>query len=142
MMLTIQARRLSKKRRKVARGVENSDNLQGLPPRVIHDQIIRVRLRNPKAKRQGSQVFPHASCKGGTSQKIAGPKYRIFDAACSLWIVLSYKVPNVGKVTNRLRCELISAHSRRYSTDRVRFRWLSLERTSSGSINSPRCAAA
>ncbi len=78
----------------------------------------------------------------GGGNQLASLKNRSFNTVGGIKTIPSYKTPYIRKVVSRLGRELIWGHSRGFSPDNLRFTRFSLERTSSASSNSPRCAAA
>lgn len=136
------AQGLEENRRKIAGGMEDSDDLERFLFRIVHDQVVRVRLDNPEPNGQGSQVFSHSSRKRRVGKKVTSAKDCFLDTIGGWGIVLGYETPNVKEIGYGLRSELIFAHPRRVLSDLACFRFLSFECAASGSISSPRCAAA
>ena len=122
--------------------MKNSNDLKGLPLRVVHDPIISIRLHQPEEQRQIRQVFANAAGKRGLRQKCAAFINRGLNSIRRIHAVACDISPDFEEVFGGLGCELITAHAWRFSASQARFLSSIFERTWSESINSPRCAAA
>lgn len=109
---------------------------------IVDDYVVQIRLYNPEADRRWSQLFSHSSHMGRVGKKITSAIDSFLNPVGGGWIVLRDKGPNFEEIGHSLRRELILAHPRRGLSDCTRFNSASLDRTASGSINSPRWAAA
>src|SRR5260370_1749075 len=128
--------------RNISRRVNDTNDLQWLCLWTVHDPIIPVRLRQPEAQRQRSQVFPYTPGKWSIRKESASGIDRLFNAIRSFGIVLGDVAPDFKKVFNCLRGELVKTHASRLSSSQARFLFSTAERTWSEPINSPRCEAA
>jgi hypothetical protein len=124
------------------RAVEDTDDAERLVCGIVHDQVVPVRMYNPKAKRQRSQVLPGLPHEGRIGKKVTGAKNRRLNTVSGFAIVAGYEVPDVEEIGFSLGRKPIFLHSRDGSPKRAFLSWLSWKRTSSPSMSSPRSADA
>jgi hypothetical protein len=89
--------------------MENADDSQRLLFRVVHNQVVGIRLHHPEADRQGSQLFPDSSRERRFGKEITSPKDRFLNPFGCCGIVLSDETPNVEEIGYSLRRELYSS---------------------------------
>jgi hypothetical protein len=83
--------------------VEDSNDLKRLLFGIVNDQVVRIRLHNPKADGQWSEIRSYAPDEWSIGKKIAGSKDSVFNPVCRFGIVLVYKVPNLEEIADGLR---------------------------------------
>ena len=80
--------------------MEDANNLQRFLFRVVHNQVVWIRLHCPEADRERSQLFPKSSRERRIGEKIASPKDRVLYPIGCGGIVLCYETPKVEEIGN------------------------------------------
>lgn len=129
---------------KMASEVDPQLYISGNPEEETRGQTGRFPtiLLRKKRRKVASTVEDANSHERRFGKKITSPKDCVLNPVGCRGIVLRNETPNVEEIGYSLRRELITAHPWRGLSECARFNSVSLARTASASINSPRWAAA
>jgi len=78
--------------------MQDSDDLERFLFRIVNDEIVRVRVYDPKTYRHWSQIFARSSRQRRIGKKFTRSKHGGFNTISSFGLVPGYEAPDIEEV--------------------------------------------